>query len=1030
MPSPSAEPAAPGLSICGRFSVNLAEAAWLGLVLIVPLVMNVAATRTFEAAKLAAAAPLAAILLFALIAAAIEGRASMPLAVRQQTAFWAFLALMASAVTASAMSETPWIAFFGDYFRREGLVSWLIYATVFVAIVALMRQRDQFERLINALLLASIIPCIYAVQQRYGYDFFSTAGLGGGTVAARPGSNFGNPSFLSAHLLLIIPLTIARLVNTTGSWSARSPWLILLGLQLFAAILTQSRGPLLGMIATLFLLAIALGGQLKLRGLIYTACGIVVLIFVGLLLINLVPDLQGLVKNTPLQRFIFTSGQDFSSNSRIGIWQMGVDAFLHMPLWRQLVGAGPDAAHFNYFPYLPSWVLHIEGMDRFIDRLHNEGMETAMTFGLAGLFATLILWSSLVWLAARWLGQWSSRAAPVAYVIACVVVTLAAGSALMAVGGSRGLFAIGAGLGIAIAWSITLIAASWRALAVSEHSMSRADAVLLLALACALVGSWIEAQVGVPTISTRLLTAVYAALMLLLGSNALASTSTSTNSPVAPAPTEVSASAPYDHGSKPAAALYPQPPAVAGWLSGLALIVATVAYFPPLFDSIVNPPSLVRLTTIIVPLFGLIIGGCFLAWSEGRRTGAALPGALARYFVSMAAPWLIFFLSYLLIGSVIAEATVGQVGERINNLLMFAFGTYPTVVFAMAIALYRPGQQKQPVRQSNLWAIVTLVASMLAGTSVYWAVMIDVRADTYTKLAEWAKARNQPDTATALYQAAAELLPQERRFTSAYAAILVQRSEYELGLLAGSPSLGPEALERLYKAEALNARGLQAAPRDPWMTLAYARTRQLQGSSLLDNYQSKEQRARHLELARQYFGIARTQFPASYLPLRNLAFMEIDVGDYAAAYTKFDEMQNLYPQNMGMYTERLRFAFAHGDHASAIDALRRGIAAQPAGSTGEIDIKLLLANYFYQIRQAQQALDVWIDVLRTQPDNFSVFSNIVETYAQMGRRELALRNAQAGLARLATMPRTDQTDAAKVRLEALIAYLVPSSASR
>lgn len=1022
MSTSSAEPAAPGESICGRFSVNLAEAAWLGLVLIVPLVMNVSAARTFEAAKLAAAAPLAAILLFALIAAAIEGRASVPLGVRRQTAFWAFLALMASAVMATALSETPWIAFFGDYFRREGLVSWLIYATVFVSILALMKQRDQLERLIDTLLLASVIPCIYALQQRYGYDFFFTAGLGGGTVEARPGSNLGNSIFLSAYLLLIIPLTIARLVNTTGSWSARSLWLILLGLQLFAAILTQSRGPLLGIIATLFLLAIALGKQLRLRGLIYTAFGIGALMIAGLLLINFAPDLQSLVKNTPLQRFIFTSGQDFTSNSRIGIWQSGVDAFLHLPLWRQLLGAGPDAAHFNYFPYLPSWLMRIEGLTYMIDRLHNESMETMMTFGLVGLTAQLILMSALVWLAVKRIAQLQGRMPLIVYVTGCVLAGLGTGFGVMSIGGSRGLFPIGCGLGVALAWSMAVLGGSWMAFGPGNRLESRADGVLLVALACALIGSWIEAQVGVSTISTRLLTAAYAALILLTGTNAFGPALAT--DPVSDDAVNVP---PIGGLAKP---LPLRAPIVTGLITALALIVATAAYFPPLVSTIVSPPSLGRLHLIIVPLLGMIISGFVCSWNEARRAESSSRIGWTRDFFWISAPWLIFAFIYLLVGSTIAEAQNEQAGERINTLLMFAFGAYPIAVLAIGLALYLTASPRLSARESNSWALATLGLAILAGGTTYWAAMRDVRADTFIKLAGWASAQNRQDVATTFFGMAADVMPQERRFTTSYAGILYQRAEYELGLLEANPSLGPQILEHLAKAEALIAPALHIAPRDPWVTLAYANARRLQGISRLENYQSKEIRANHIKIARAYFDLARAQFPAYPWSLRDWAQMEIDLGNYAMAYKKFDEMENLYPDNIGLYTERLRFTFAHGDHANAIGALRRGIAAQSAGSSNEIDLKLVLANYYYQIRQPQQALDVWVDILRAQPDNFSVFSNIVETYAQMGRRELALSNAQSALTRLAAMPRTGQTDAAKARLEALIAHLVPPSSSR
>ena len=1094
--------AATGRSPAGRLATHLAESAWLGLLLIVPLVMNVAGARTFEAAKLAAAAPVAAILLFALIAALIEPQARLPLPTRRpaawHTAGWAFIALIGSAIAATALSDSPWIAFFGDYFRREGLVSWLIYAITFAAILLLLRQRHQLERLIDTLLLASVIPCVYALQQRYGFDFFSTAGLTDATRGSRPGSNLGNPTFLSAWLLLVIPVTIARLFNSPGSLAARTPWLLLLGMQLFAAILTQSRGPVLSLIATLFLLAVLLGGLLNRRGLILAAAGIAAVTAAGLLLLNLTPDLQGLVKNTPLQRFVFTGGQDFSSNSRIGIWGTGIDAFLHQPLWRQLIGSGPDATHFNYFPHMPAWVLRIEGLTETIDRLHSESLESVMTLGLAGLAAQLVLLSALVWLAVTRLGRLArldrvrGYTAAAVFALVCALALLGGSFGLMTAGGSRGLFAIGGGLGIAVAWSAALLWAAWRSAsargsdtaagAPGGASLSRADAVLLAALACALIGSWIEVQVGVPTISTRLTGAVYAALILLIGLDVFAATpaamtaaaagSTATTPGTAAADgtargSGVAAAAGNTAGSTPvtavaqaaaktAAARKPKrvkpaaaqaaaraaqltrasPATMAGWSTGLALMAATAAYFPPLSGNVIYPPSPQRLHLIIVPLLALLGAGGVVAWIEARRTGAAAMDALTRFLVWSVLPWFAFLLVYAQIGSAIRGAGDALVGERINALLLFAFGAYPLAVLALGLAWYRSGRKQHGGQhgantqgtgiesaRSHPLALAALVLSVVAGAATYWIAMLDVRADTYAKLANWAQNQQRSDANASFLRTAVELMPLERRFSGSYAARLTEQAAKDLGALPSNPALAPAILARLAQAEKLLAQSYAVAPRDPWVTFAYANVHQFQGLSQLATYQAKGERERHIALARRYFGEARAQFPNHPWILRNFAQLEIDAGDRPAAYAKFDQMEQLDPQNTGIYTERLRFTRAFGDHAVAIAALRRGIAAQPAGSDGATALTLELARYFQQSGQPGQALAVWQELLRSQPDQFGAAADVAETHALMGQRELALGNAQATLARIATVPRSAASDAAKARLDAVAARL-------
>ena len=1047
----------PGASRTGLLASHLTEAGWLALLIAVPLVMNVAAARTFEAAKLAAAAPIAVLMLFSLLAAVMEREGRLPQGASGQPAYWAFAALTSAAIVATVFSETPWIAFFGDYFRREGLVSWLIYAAVFAALMLTMRQRDQLERVVDTLLLVSVAPCVYALQQRYGYDFFSTAGLQGGTAGARPGSNLGNPTFLSAYLLLIVPLSVARLINTTGSWHIRAPWLALLALQLFAAILTQSRGPLLGLVAMLFLLAVTLGGVLRIRSLVVSALGIAVITTAGLTALNLAPDLQGMVKDTPLQRFIFTGGHDFTANSRIGIWSMGADAFLNQPLWRQLIGSGADATHFNYFPYLPSWVMRIEGLTETIDRLHGESMETAMTLGLAGLLAQLVLLSSLVWLVAARVGRFKSRHALPAFALACCGLLLAGGLGLMwAMGGSRGLFGVGAGLGIATAWSAALMAAAWRSNTRNTHdglASTRADTVLAVALVCALVGSWIESQVGVPTISTRLLAAAYAALIILLGINAFdagdGASSTSDGAAAdgtARAATEDAAagstsqaaarkrkrSKSMDRHNAAAIAVSARQyrPTLAGWVTGLALVVITAAYFPPLSGAVIHPPSPQRLHLIIVPMMWLLAAGAIVAWYETRRTGTAAIDALTRFLLWMALPWFAFMVVFAQIGGAIRGAGDAHVGERINALLMFSFGSYALMTVVLGVALYfanplrrAAGGVAKTGATGSVAAIATLVLGLVAAAGAYWAAMVDVRADTYAKLASWALSQGRPDAATTFHKLAAELLPQERRFGGSYAARLIERAAQDFAALPSNPALAPAILARLTEAETTIERSHRIAPRDPWVTFAYANVKQFWGLGLLETYLPKGAREKNVAAAREYFALARKQFPGHPWVLRNWAQLEIDQGNRAAAYRMFDEMEQLDPLNPSLYSERLRFTRALGDHAIAIAALRKGIAAQAPGSSSEASLKLVLARYFQQTGQPQQALNEWTDLLRVHPDDLEAAVSVVETYAQMGQRDLALGNAQAALARIATLPRSAVTDQAKARLDSLAARL-------
>ena len=69
---------------------------------------------------------------------------------------------------ATLASQTPSIALIGSYGRREGLAAWLIATLPGAAMLALLRDGGQVGRVFDALLLACVLPCVYALLQSHG----------------------------------------------------------------------------------------------------------------------------------------------------------------------------------------------------------------------------------------------------------------------------------------------------------------------------------------------------------------------------------------------------------------------------------------------------------------------------------------------------------------------------------------------------------------------------------------------------------------------------------------------------------------------------------------------------------------------------------------------------------------------------------------------------------------------------------------------------------------------------------------------
>ncbi len=434
------------------------------------------------------------------------------------------------------------------------------------------------------------------------------------------------------------------------------------------------------------------------------------------------------------------------------------------------------------------------------------------------------------------------------------------------------------------------------------------------------------------------------------------------------------------------------------------------------------PPSPQRLNLIIVPLLALVACGLVFAAAEAHRLQTSFIDASARFLMAFSVPWVLFMLAYAQFGGAIRGASDALVGERINALLLWAFGGYALIALAFGLHLYVADPSRHTLSRTRLLPVLLLIAGLAAGTFTFHLAMLDVRADTYAKLTTWAHSRQRIDAANAFARTAAELVPSERRFSGTYAGRLIDGSSREIPQAANNPAIGAKVLQQLNEAKVFIARGRQLAPLDPWMMFSSANVHQFLSLAALEGAGGKEARQRNADIARAEFAEARKQFPGHPWILRNWAQLDIDFGDRTAAYAKFDQMEALDPRNASVYLDRLRFTRAFGDHAIAIAALRKGIAAQPPGSAAIKTLRVELARYFKGMGDAVQAGNVWQEIVAADPNDFLAAAEVVEAYAVSGQRDLAIGNAQASLARI-DATKTPEANAARSRIEALLARL-------
>ncbi|NOX63639.1 MAG: tetratricopeptide repeat protein [Chloroflexi bacterium] len=239
------------------------EASWLAALVVIPLFFNVYSQRVFEPDKISILRSLALIAISAWVAKKVanwgreQGERS-----GEERPLWRkplvpmVLALAAAYLLSTALSVTPRQSFWGSYQRLQGAFTMLSYMAFFLVTLDGLRTREQWQRLQYAIILTSLPIALYGILQRVGLDPLP---WGGDTVKRVPG-NMGNAIFLAAYLIMAVPLTIERLIaavrrmlldeeGNSADALAAGALLFILVLQLVTIILTQSRGPWLGLAA-------------------------------------------------------------------------------------------------------------------------------------------------------------------------------------------------------------------------------------------------------------------------------------------------------------------------------------------------------------------------------------------------------------------------------------------------------------------------------------------------------------------------------------------------------------------------------------------------------------------------------------------------------------------------------------------------------------------------------------------------------------------------------------------------------------
>ncbi len=523
------------------------EASWMALVVVAPLFFNVYSHRSFEPDKIALMRSIALVMALAWVIKELEARnwklkanAQYPISNIQSLVFRTPLILLTLLlatvyILTTITSIAPRLSLWGSYHRMQGAYTILSLMVIFLVILHTLRHQKQLHRLITVVLLTSLPVSLYGIMQHYGLDPIAWTNVGD-RVTVRAISTMGNPIFVAAYLIMIVPLTVGRLLQLSSvirrGKRAASLYILsgcyafLLAIQLLCILFTQSRGPLLGLMGGTFFFFLLLAASRDKKRLALAVLGIAVILGLFMITLNLSDSPFESIREMPYLGRL--SGmfdlESRTARQRILVWEGAVNLITADPK-RALIGYGPETMTVALSPYVPLDLVSLKP-DEIFDRSHNETLDVLATTGFIGLVVYLLLFSSLFYYGLKYLGLIESARHRRLFISLCLAGGLAGGLLPWLLEGKGRFAGVGIPAGMLLALAIYLMTSLFRQSPKSKAQLpilrlrsgqASNFQILLIALLSAIIAHFIEIQFGISIVATRTYFWVYAASIVVVG---------------------------------------------------------------------------------------------------------------------------------------------------------------------------------------------------------------------------------------------------------------------------------------------------------------------------------------------------------------------------------------------------------------------------------------------------------------------------------------------------------------------------------
>lgn len=306
------------------------------------------------------------------------------------------LVFLGSQIISTVLSVDPLTSLLGYYSRfNGGLLSTVCYSLLYWAFISNINAKRALK-LIYITLISAALVSIYGVLEHFGVD----KNVWVQDVQSRVFSTLGQPNWLAAWVVALLPITWALTLNTKiQSKITKLIWPALSALFYIILLFTKSRSGFLGFVAADILFWIGYFWFIFRKNLkkFLLSFGVYHLVFIVLSLIigtEFTPSVYQLVtrkastpQTTVNQGPALEVGGTESSTIREIVWKGALQVWLHYPVF----GTGVETFAYSYYLYRPVEHNLTSEWDYIYNKAHNEYLNFAANSGTVGLISYSVL---------------------------------------------------------------------------------------------------------------------------------------------------------------------------------------------------------------------------------------------------------------------------------------------------------------------------------------------------------------------------------------------------------------------------------------------------------------------------------------------------------------------------------------------------------------------------------------------------------------------------------------------------------------